>query len=178
MSGIDYKVPPISWRDIGHFTDKLRKQLGLDDVPKFPIMEVLEQVLYQRLGVFTLEVATKSEMKDAEGYTCQKGEFIMLREDVYEAAWAGDGRARFTASHEFGHMTMHTNIPLSRATKDENVRPFRRSEPQANQFAAELLMPRNWFDKTDTVRTVIERHGVSYKAASNRLDYLSKEGII
>jgi len=97
---------------------------------------------------------------------------------MYEAAWAGDGRARFTAAHELGHLVMHTNIPLARAKPEERIKPFRRSEPQANQFAAELLMPPRFFLLDDDERTVMERHGVSWEAAKNRLEYLrNKEKI-
>ena len=40
----------------------------------------------QRFGWFRLEVADHAEMEGAEGYTCPKGEFMHLREDVYEGA--------------------------------------------------------------------------------------------
>ena len=119
MSGYDFKVPPLSWDQIERVTDELRRDLGLTDVPAIPIMDVLERVLDQRLNVVRLEIGSKADMREAEGHTCPNGEFIELREDVYEAAWSGDGRARFTAAHELGHYVLHTDIPLARATQGE-----------------------------------------------------------
>lgn len=175
MSGNDFKVQARSWDDIAQICDVLRHNLGLSDVAHFPIMEVLERVLDHKLNLVRLEVGDQAEMRLAEGHTCPRGEFIELREDVYHAAWVGDGRARFTAAHELGHFVMHTNVPLARAMPEEDVRPFRRSEAQANQFAAELLMPPRFFLPIDDERSVMDRHGTSWEAASNRLDYLRKK---
>jgi len=172
MIGHDFKVPARSWDHIAQVCDRLREMLGLADEPFFPIMAVLELVLDQRLGLVRLEVGSEAEMGDVEGRTCPSGAFIELREDVYEDAWRGDGRARFTAAHELGHHVLHTNIPLARAMPNENVKAYRRSEAQANQFAAELLMPRRFFRPTDDVRDVMRRHGTSRGAANNRLNYL------
>nr|WP_246359728.1 ImmA/IrrE family metallo-endopeptidase [Stakelama sediminis] len=102
----------------------------------------------------------------------------MLREDVYRGAWAGEVRDRFTAAHELAHWAIHTKIPLARATAGQEVPAYRLSEPQANQFASELLMPARFFTILDTVHTVMDRHGVGYKAASNRLEYLNRKGKI
>jgi Zn-dependent peptidase ImmA (M78 family) len=175
MSGYDYLVPPRSWNAIGDLTDGIRHHFGLADVSSFPIMEFIEKVLDQKLGLLRLEVGTQIEMGAAEGHTCPNGTFIELRQDVYKAAWAGDGRARFTAAHELGHFVMHTNTPLARATA-ATAQPYRRSEPQANQFAAEILMPPRFFRLSDDPNEVMDRHGVSYEAACNRLRYLHSRG--
>ncbi|GAB4359779.1 MAG: hypothetical protein Kow00114_12910 [Kiloniellaceae bacterium] len=176
MSGYDFKVPPLSWEQIRAVSDNLRTNLGLASEPYFPIMEVIERVLDQRLGLVRLEVGTYAEMKGAEGHTCPSGDFIELRNDVYVAAWKGEGRARFTAAHELGHLLLHTNVPLARAKQEDNVKPFRRSEPQANRFAAELLMPPRFFAPSDDIGEVAKRHGVSMEAAHHRLSDLKKRG--
>lgn len=137
-------------------------------------MELLERAMDQRWGWLRLEVADYAEMEGAEGYTCPKGEFIRLREDVYAGAWNGDGRPRFTAAHELGHWAMHTNIPLARARRGDGTPAFRLAEPQANQFAAEVLMPEHFINAWDTEANLVERFGVSTEAARNRLRYLQK----
>tara|TARA_R110002124_G_scaffold149801_5_gene316003 strand:- start:72 stop:506 length:435 start_codon:yes stop_codon:yes gene_type:complete len=141
-----------------------------------PVIEIIERVLDQRLGLLNFEVGSQKEMGRAEGYTCPKGEFIMLREDVYEGVWAGEGRARFTTAHELGHWAMHTNIPLARARRGDGTPSFRLAEPQANQFAAEFLMPECFIDALDDEDDLIQRFGVSWEAARNRLRYLHKNG--
>ncbi|MDT8870333.1 ImmA/IrrE family metallo-endopeptidase [Komagataeibacter rhaeticus] len=115
-------------------------------------------------------------MGSAEGYTDPSGKAIYLREDVYRRAWNREPRDRFTASHEFGHWAMHTNLQLARVQPEQNVPVFKQSEPQANQFASELLMPAHFFTENDTIAEVMNRHGVSYQAASHRLDYLRRKG--
>jgi len=172
----DFIVPPRRWDEIGDIADIFRSKLGLADVPKVPVIEVLEQVLDNGLNLVRLEISTAAEMKGAEGYTSPDGKSIMLRGDVYESACMGDGRARFTVGHEIGHWALHTNIPLCRAKHGESLPPYRLAEPQANQFAAEFLMPVRFMTSQDDVDLVMKRHGVSREAAANRLHQLKKRG--
>ena len=174
--GSDFIVPPRRWAEIVSLADNLRRQLGQAAVPRVPVIEIIETVLDQRLGLVRFEVGSREEMGRAEGYTCPKGEFIMLREDVYVGVWAGEGRARFTAAHELGHWAMHTNIPLARAKRGDGTPSFRLAEPQANQFAAEFLMPECFIDALDDENDLIQRFDVSWEAAHNRLRYLHKNG--
>lgn len=155
-----------------------RKMLKLSNEAYFPVMEVVEEILDQRLGLVELHVGTNEETKGAEGLTDPAGTFLMLRDDVYRLAWSGDGRARFTASHELGHWVLHTGQPLVLARQGQKVELFRQVEPQANRFAAELLMPAKFFSRSDSEEAIMERHGVSRSAAANRLKSLIEEGLI
>ncbi|WP_339820884.1 ImmA/IrrE family metallo-endopeptidase [uncultured Paracoccus sp.] len=174
--GTDFIVPARRWAEIGRIADNLRSQLGQANTPRVPVIEIIERVLDQRLGLVRFEVGSREEMGRAEGYTCPKGEFIMLREDVYEGVWAGEGRARFTTAHELGHWAMHTNMPLARAKHGDGTPKYRLAEPQANQFAAEFLMPECFINAHDEEHDLIERFGVSREAAQNRLRYLHRNG--
>ncbi|AXB77882.1 ImmA/IrrE family metallo-endopeptidase [Novosphingobium sp. P6W] len=176
MSGQNFIVPARSWNDIEQIAQGWRSKFGLDEIPYTPIMEMMEKILDNRLNVFTLIPMDVAEMGPAEGYTDPDGEYIWLREDVYRGAWAGEPRDRFTAAHELSHWAMHTKIPLARAMPSQNIPAYRLSEPQANQFASELLMPARFFSPADTAQVVMERHGVGYKAATNRLEYLQRKG--
>lgn len=178
MSGQNYIVPPLSWGRIGGITDQLRVQFSLSSKPFFPVMEFIERVLDQRLRLTTFFTFGRHEMDGAEGLTHPAGDFIALREDVYQEACEGGGRARFTAAHELGHFVLHVGTPLARAPDRINVPPYKLSEQQANQFAAEILMPRVFAERDDTVHTIAERHGVSREAAQRRLEYFIKEGVI
>ncbi|WP_299855347.1 ImmA/IrrE family metallo-endopeptidase [uncultured Roseobacter sp.] len=172
----DFIVPPRKWAEIGGIADNLRHSLGLLEEPSVPVIEIIEQVLDQRLDLVRFEVGSRKEMGSAEGYTCPNGEFIMLREDVYHSACAGEGRARFTCAHELGHWAMHTNIPLARAKSGDGTPSFRLAEPQANQFAAEFLMPASFISHIDDEDDIMLRFSVSWEAARNRLRYLRKNG--
>ena len=176
MSGQDFIIPARSWDNIEQTAQGWRSKFGLDQTPYTPIMEMMEKVLDNMLNCFTLIPMDVAEMGPAEGYTDPAGTFIMLREDVYKGAWAGEPRDRFTAAHELSHWAIHTKIPLARAMPGQVVPPYRLSEPQANQFASELLMPARFFSRFDTVHSVMARHGVGYQAAGNRLEYLTGKG--
>lgn len=179
MSGLDYIVPPLGWDKIGRIADRLREDLARSDEPNFPIMTVVEKVLDQQLELFRLEIGSRADMAWDEGRADPSGEYIELREDVYLEGWAGNGRARFTVAHELGHWMLHTGMgQLKRMVQGQRVQAYRRAEPQANQFAAELLMPRRFFAASDTTAIVKDRHGVSSMAAQNRLKFLRKEGLI
>ncbi len=69
----DFIVPPRRWAEIGGIADNLRHQLGQAQTPRVPVIEIIERVLDQRLGLLNFEVGSQKEMGRAEGYTCPKG---------------------------------------------------------------------------------------------------------
>jgi hypothetical protein len=79
-------------------------------------------------------------MGDDEGRVVAGSLAIALREDVYEGAWMGDRRARFTASHELAHFLLHREVTLMRARDDDdkifrdNRRPLRRFPRQERVY--------------------------------------------
>jgi Predicted Zn peptidase len=178
MSGGDFRVPPMKWNDIGLRADGLRANLGLTETPLFPVIDVLEKILPTLFSDFQFMIGDEEEMEGAEGYTDPGGAFIMLHEKVYAAALGGDGRARFTAAHELGHWMLHTNVPLMRIDPNTTVDAYMRAEPQANQFAAELLMPRRLISSINIEFDLMTYFGVSYAAASHRLNFLRRRNLI
>lgn len=175
MTKNEFIVPPKSWKDIALLSAQVRKAAGLASEPYFPIMEFIELVLDNKLNLVSLEVVAKSEMNAAEGFTYPDGSRIELREDVYRGAYAGNPRDRFTAAHELGHFLMHTNVPLARVELHQIIEPYRSSEAQADQFAAEVLMPAEFFTLDDTVEAIMKRHGTSHAASLRRMVYLSSK---
>jgi Zn-dependent peptidase ImmA (M78 family) len=174
MTQADFIVPPVSWAQLHRIATDVRKAFGLQNVPYFPIIELIEKVLCGQMELLDFQVWSREEMGSAEGYTCPKGTFLALREDVYLLACHGDGRARFTAAHELGHFILHSNRPLARIQDRTTVKPFLLAEPQANRFAAELLMAREHMQPSDTAIQVTARHGVSAEAASRRIGCMQK----
>lgn len=53
-------------------------------------------------------------MGDKEGETIPSLNLIKIREDVYDKAVAGDGRARFTILHELLQEILSVKIPWKR----------------------------------------------------------------
>ena len=85
-------------------------------------------------------------------------------------------RKRYTMAHEFAHFCLHRNglesfEDTSFFRKDENKTAI---EYEANQFAAELLMPENIIEKAInndllSLKQLSESFGVSLIAIKNRL---------
>lgn len=172
----DYLVPPRTWAQIDKHADAVREVLKLTNQPRIDIVRVVETVICNAMELSEFQVFSKSEMGHLEGLTCPQGSFIRFREDVYERACEGDGRARFTFAHELGHLILHRNAPLARASKRDGTPSYMLAEPQANRFAATLLMPKAHLSQTDEASDVARRFGVSWEAASNRLSDIKKRG--
>lgn len=98
------------------------------------------------------------------------------RADVWLNADVATVRERFTLAHEIGHLMRH---PLGTVFRDTSVSYPGQSfaETQANQFAAELLMP-SWMMRVYYSRfgrslpRLAERFGVSLRAMEIRASAL------
>lgn len=92
-------------------------------------------------------------------------------------------RKRFTAAHELGHYFLHLdklgdsivdNIAYRATEQYQNIRIGQREETQANQFAANLLMPQALIETLQKQNgtepeKLAERLGVSVQAMKIRL---------
>jgi len=83
-------------------------------------------------------------MTRAEGCLVQKGgqAIATINDEIYN-----EGKHNFVVAHEFGHFELHQDSPLFLCDESDFVdwHRHRPEETEANQFAAELLMPRRWF---------------------------------
>lgn len=107
----------------------------------------------------------------------KKGWGIIYNEDV-----RSKGRINFTLAHEFGHYLCHRldGPPEFRCTKKDTYRwddEYAVMEREANQFAANLLMPLDDFRRQipgdqaadiDMISSMADRYGVSFMAACLR----------
>jgi Zn-dependent peptidase ImmA (M78 family) len=175
MNDFVLRAAPMSWTRIAALTGDLRQALGLVDVKKFPIIEILERVIDQKLDLVRVEVEDEAVMGDMEAFADPAGQFIRFSERVYREAYQGKPRARWTVAHETGHFFLHARKPLARVTGKaaiEALRPFECPERQAHQFAAELLMPRGLIRSTMSVEEICRDFGVSEEAATKRLRFV------
>ncbi|WP_425248551.1 ImmA/IrrE family metallo-endopeptidase [Chelativorans salis] len=113
-------------------------------------------------------------MDGAEGYTEFDPPRIVLSESSYQAACRYQGRGRWTAAHELGHLVLHKSaVPLDRApirySKMKELPSYASAEWQANAFAAGFLMPdwlvRDFVDASE----IADFFSVSRSAAKHRL---------
>lgn len=132
-------VPPQSFQSLRDFADKVRSAFLPDDEIEFPIIDVLEFKLPMLLKDFYLDVRDKHSMGPVEGYVIAGKNGIVIREDVYLGACAGNGRDRFTCCHEFGHFLLHREVAMPRM-REPTEKVFCDSEWQADRFAGSLMM--------------------------------------
>lgn len=168
------KVPPLKITQIRELAGTIRNSLGVSQAEPFPVMFFLETAMVEALEGFDWEVdesLPRDVMACAFPDGCREnpnGPHIKIRPEVYEAAHAGDGRARLTVLHECGHVLLHRKVSaLNResAPRGVDLRPFENSEWQANVFAAEVLMPPGSFTRRRGLSCYCSRMGVSRGAA-------------
>jgi hypothetical protein len=105
---------------------------------------------------------------------------LCLTNSVYEAACKNDPRALFTVFHEMGHALLGHRRTLNREIPGREIKTYEDSEWQANQFAAEFLMPLDEIRRYSlwTEGKLMSRFGVSMDAARIRLGRLRRTGDI
>jgi len=120
-------------------------------------------------------VVMSKPMTGAEGRLVRKGKraIATINDGIQH-----DGKRTFVIAHELGHFELHQDSPLFVCDESDFVDWHRRrpEETEANQFAAQLLMPRNWFTSEasavelsiEEVSHLAETCGVSLTAAAFR----------
>lgn len=101
---------------------------------------------------------------------------LYLTERVYKAACNNEPRALFTVFHEMGHALLGHRRTLNREIPGLEIKRFEDSEWQADQFAAEFLMPLDEIVRYNlaTEGQLMSRFGVSMDAARVRLKRLRR----
>lgn len=94
----------------------------------------------------------KRELAGCDGRLLRSGgiALIVVNARAYESA-----RWRFTIAHELGHLILHKNIDALKLCTERDMNDYLGSgrEPEANDFAAELLMPKSLFGaRCDAIR--------------------------
>lgn len=170
----DFIVAPRSRAVIRKAALGFRDLLEIKEYKFCPVVELLEFVMPYYDNNFSFEVCSISEMGDKEGSAIPDLHILQLREDVYFDLHKDDGRARFTTCHELGHYFLHDNVELSmnRIAKRADIKPYRSAEWQADNFAAEFLMPLEVIDGM-SINEIVKTCGVSRKAAELRIKVLS-----
>lgn len=168
-----FRVPPRSTENIRDGALYVRKALNIT-TPFFPLTDVVEKVLPRMWPDYIFNVRVKEDMVNEYGkgtlaMTTPAAALLEVREDVYEEFCAGEGRARFTLAHEMGHLFLHQDTGgFARFNRNTSMKIYESSEWQADNFAAELLMPLEYATKCTGIESIMNMFGVSYQAAEIR----------
>jgi transcriptional regulator with XRE-family HTH domain len=132
-------VPPRSAPWLRQYANNVRAVFDCEKRFDFPIIEVLEHKVHKLFPDFAFDIQDHAAMGKDEGRVPIGKCELILRADVYEAACRNDGRARFTACHEFLHFLLHREVAFARA-RDDSDKIYCDSEWQADEFAGALLV--------------------------------------
>jgi transcriptional regulator with XRE-family HTH domain len=158
-----FLVPPRAAEAIWKTAEGIRQIFVAPECLAFPIIDVLEMKLHRMQPEFVLQVYERADMDGDEGRAIPEENTIVLAEDVYLAACNGDGRARFTACHELGHLLLHGQTILSRSSDGYEI--FRDAEWQADCFAGALLVSRAHCEESWTTEDVASKFQITRHAA-------------
>lgn len=169
----EISVPGLSRQQIEKLASRVR---GLIEAPAnkpFPIVPLLEVLSVpvdetgpsqMGLPAFDLEIVEDEELQGNYAEYHPASNTMVIRQSVYEGAYEGNGRDRFTLAHELGHFLLHSHTDYRFARSKECVPTYQNPEWQANTFASMLLMPRDEISNLST-EEVAQRYQVSKSAA-------------
>lgn len=172
MSSSGYRVAPLSTANIRSVALRLRELIG---DPKKTMGGFLEKMLCEGM----LHVVSDNDPRwtqAVEAVFSPDQHCIILRDRDYEAC-VDQTRPRsiFTFWHEFGHLVLGHQQTFSRDNRTKH-KVYEDSEWQADQFAAEFLMPLPVIEAND-IRSVSMMKAffpVSEQAAMKRLRKLKR----
>lgn len=143
--------------------------------------ELLERLMYS--GLLDVVPDNDERLGLAEACYVPNDRCVYLRDSDYRGVVLGTNpRSKFTFWHEIGHMCLGHDKKFARDASGEIAehQAYEDSEWQANQFAAEMLMPLEEIRKMRDVSpgVVAKEFGGSYEAAEIRIRNLMKYGEI
>ena len=145
------KVPGLSYKEIGRIAEKLTQSIFpqmFSSPQPFPIGKFLEFQLEEMTG-YSFEVSDNLPF-GVEGRTCFSEKSVILSDATYCGMCRGDGRDRFTAAHELGHVVLHADYLKSfqdNGAKEimlhrGQIQTYCDPDWQAEAFASAILLPK------------------------------------
>lgn len=174
-----FRVAGRSVADIRLSADNVRQILEIGDAPQDIDIGLLLDHLSVKYSI-TYDVLEPEEMPHPGIEACWDPESMTMhiRSDVFERACRNDPRARFTVMHELGHGLLAHRRTINRSGIERTPKVYEDSEWQANQFAAEFLMPLDVIQSLglNTAFKIEAHFNVSFQAATLRVKRLTQHG--
>lgn len=173
---MSYIARAISRSNMRELAELIRKSIGFEKKPYFPIVEFMEFVMPEMFPGFNYEIVDDCDLSGLEGLTIPEKNLIQLPNKVYCDAAFGKGRARFSVAHEVGHYITIDSGSVVLARVGSTVPAYRNPEWQANAFASEILMvPSLSIDMS--IAEISKVFGVSNIAANVHIEQKQREGL-
>ena len=116
----------------------LLSSLGIEDIPSIDIADLI---------VYHDGIVVEKDLRNSDGRLVMKnGKSIVTVDSKIEFPQ----RKRYVLAHELGHILLHANHNASFTDDDTTLEGYKKGpqEKEANDFAAELLMPAEEFKKS------------------------------
>lgn len=168
-----YEANPISTDQIRYIAETARAILNIGIHEEMNLMSVLDLMCFKFKHIkFDYEIVLDNDKrfsKHEEAHTDITTGKIYIKESVYYDLLTPYSRSNFTVAHEIGHFYLHHifGFVLPRCTKPDKA--FINPEWQANQFAAEFLMPLEGVQDL-TSDEIMDKYNVSRQAAETRIN--------
>lgn len=177
MKSKHYEAKPWSIQNIRDIASHVRKSIGLKDSYSVDLRYVLDVLsIVYRKHKFNYAVVPDDDKRfksNEEAHTDISDGRIYIKESVYLDLSNLSSRSNFTVAHEIGHYFLHHLLGFVLSRKNSPDKTYLDPEWQANQFAAEFLMPYNAV-KSMTVSEIYNNYNVSYVAALIRYKKINK----
>lgn len=147
---MNLKTNPLSVDIIEKYAQIMRNFFSISNDEFFPIYEVLEH--FQNEEKLSIQILEDSDLifeddKELAKYN-GKENYLYLKESLLEDYENNIYTSNFTLAHELFHF-MQLNLLNFKFIECENVRPYEDPEWQANEFAAQLLIPSEFIDLSE-----------------------------
>jgi len=184
LGPIGYKVAPRNRAQLREIATSMRDLLReegcyrTDAGPDYlDATHLLENVL-QRAG-YAFHPDDSGQLQETVAFAIPDRRLIVLREDIYNSLQEEAPFARYTVVHEFSHIILEHALTLHRGATLGQHKWWEDSEWQANNLAAELLMPVDVVQNLGGKPLLLQAAcGVSAPAAMHRINNLKKEGLL
>ena len=173
----DYKVPAKSAKDIADIARAVRELLGQSKTWILDLINLRDKLTkIKGLEGLDFVVLPEDQMHGALAYTTSNPPRIFLGQKTANDLARGDGRARWTLAHEMGHLLMHPGAAKPRMAignaRTSWIATFESAEWQADEFAANVLMPEEIVIDAADADELMEMCGVTKTAAERRFNSL------
>jgi uncharacterized protein DUF955 len=171
----DYPVTPRSDDQVKQLAKRLREFFGVSAERRIDVIACARsRSIWTVSGEreLRLDLRCDDEMGPDDGLTTYEGKLIVvaIKRSVHYAAYMGDGRARNTFGHEFGHCVIHNGAPKSRRAlgnkKFNFIQAYESAEHQAKVFAPAFLINDEIAVRLARAEEISVEFGVSLESAT------------
>lgn len=177
---VELLSPALRRKDFKPLAKLFRSRQGYSPLQRFAPLRVLENHLPKQDSSFRWQVVDKADWdreEEIHAYYDILKNTILIRSDVYEGAYHGNGRDRFTITHEISHYLLVRDFgcPLYLPRRFGTVQPLQNPEYQANALAGYLLYTEEMLQTATSVRHLMELAGTSRSSAKYAMDLHRRE---